>query len=88
MKSVNLLGTLPAANDTTIPAILLLQKTPFDFRDTAGIAGLLDRVDPIETNDIVRVLSSNSEHQIHIIRFSITGCLAGSVQVTQVLLRI
>lgn len=67
MKSVNLLGTLPAANGSTVPAILLLQKTPFDFRDTAGIAGLLDRVDPIEANDIVRNHNLTSNQQIHII---------------------
>jgi hypothetical protein len=57
LKSITLLGTLPNEDDVgcdELPAILILQKTPFDAGDPSKIISLVDKVEVIETNDIVR----------------------------------
>lgn len=60
LKSISLLGTLPNPEDVgsdELPAILIIQKTPFDGNDSSRITGLFDRTEVIEANDIVRACS-------------------------------
>jgi len=65
LKSITLLGTLPSEDDVgsdPSPAILILQKTPFDAGDPSKIISLVDKVEVIETNDIYfYMLASLSE---------------------------